>query len=330
LKVSNEVTVGALTIISIVIFVLGYQFLRGQEVFSRKQLITVVFPDATGVYEANMVTFNGVPIGRISKISYRNDNPEMPVIMKLALEKELAIPKDSRFEIQTLDLLGKHAIAFVPGSSKEMVGKDDVLKGSIKADMIAEVTKELKPITDKATALLTSIDTLVKDVHKALGPAEQNSISATIRSAESAMSNLNTITVKVNKILTSQEGNLEGTLANIKKLTDNLAGNTDKLDNIISNIDKFSNEVGQLELASTIESAKNTLTQINNLLESLNEGQGTLGKMVTDDSLYKSIDEAIGSLNSLLTDLQKNPKRYVSFSLIERKDKTPKEPAPVP
>lgn len=328
MKISNEVSVGAFTIISIVIFVLGYQFLRGQEVFSRKQVITVVFPDATGVYEANMVIFNGVPIGRISRINYRNDNPDMPVIMKLALERDLNIPKDSHFEIQTLDLLGKRAIAFIPGRSSELIGKDDILQGSMKADMLSEVTKELKPITDKAELLLGSIDTLVKDVHKALGPNEQNAIAASLKSAQSALENLNNITARVNRILISQESNLEGTLGNMKKLSDNLAGNTDKLDNIISNIDKFSNEIGQLELQSTIESAKTTLTQINNLLDGINEGQGTLGKIVSDDSLYESINEAIGSLNFLLTDLQKNPKRYVSFSLIERKDKTPKTPAP--
>jgi len=290
----------------------------------------VEFPDATGVYEANMIMFNGVPIGRISKIAYRNGHPDMPVLIRMAIDKEVEVPDDSRFEIQTLDLLGKRAIAFLPGRSKKMADEEVLLKGNIKEDILASVARELTPVTQKASALMSSIDTLVKDVHRALGPDETKAISSALKTAQSAVENLNSITVKVNDILSSQQGNLEGSLANVKKLTDNLAGNTEKLDNILTNIDKFSGEVAQIELKSVVESAKKTLTEINSLLTKVSSGEGTIGKLVADDSLYNGINDAISSLNTLLIDVKANPKRYVSLSLIERKDKTPKAPAPLP
>jgi phospholipid/cholesterol/gamma-HCH transport system substrate-binding protein len=115
--------------------------------------------------------------------------------------------------------------------------------------------------------------------------------------------------------------NADGVMLNANTLTKKLADNSQKIENILADIEKFSGNISELELKETIESAKKTLTEISNLLASVNEGQGTLGKIVKDESLYTSIDSTINTLNSLLKDVQANPKRYVSLSLIERKDK---------
>lgn len=327
MKVRHEVTVGALTFLGIVLMILGYNYLKGNEIFSKNYSYQINFPNTTGLYPANSVVINGLEVGRVKEIKLAEDLNNQ-VLVTISLPKDLVIPEDSKFKIESLDLLGKKAISIERGISSTMLQEGKIYQGQIPVDMISSITSQITPIAEKADKLIGSLDTMINDVHNALGKGENSALKKTMDNVSATLENANKVLAEVSKIFEAQKGsidniikNADGVMANANVLTKKIADNSEDIDKIIKNFETLSGKISQADLESTINSAKNTLEEISTLLASINEGQGSLGKLVKDENLYYTVDSTINTLNFLLKDLQKNPKRYVSFSLIERKNK---------
>lgn len=327
MKVRHEVTVGALTFLGIIMMILGYNYLKGNEVFSKNYFYQINFPNTTGLYPANSVVINGLEVGRVKEIKLADDLNNQ-VLVTISLPKKLVIPEDSKFKIENLDLLGKKAISIERGISSSLLQEGKIYQGQIPTDMINSITSQITPIAEKADKLIGSLDTMINDVHIALGKGENSALKKTMDNVSATLENANKVLTEVSKIFEAQKSsidniikNADGVMANTNTLTKKIADNSEDIDKIIKNFETLSSKVSQADLEATINSAKKTLEEISILLASINEGQGTLGKLVKDENLYYSVDSTINSLNFLLKDLQKNPKRYVSFSLIERKNK---------
>lgn len=327
MKIRHEVTVGALTILGIVLMILGYNYLKGNEIFSKNYFYKINFPNTTGLYPANSVVINGLEVGRVKEIKLAGDLNHQ-VIVTISLPKALVIPEDSKFTIESLDLLGKKAISIVRGNSSTLLSEDKVYQGNVPKDMISALSEQLEPVAEKANKLMTSLDTMLNDVHNALGKGENSALKKTMDNVTATLANANKLLAEVSGIFAQQKGSIEsliknadGVMTNTNQITKKIADNSQSIDNILKNFETLSQKVSQADIENTINSAKTTLEEVSTLLAAINEGQGTLGKIAKDENLYHSIDSTINSLNALLIDFKKNPKRYVSLSLIERRNK---------
>ncbi len=327
MKIRHEVTVGALTFLGIVLMILGYNYLKGNEIFSKNYFYQINFANTTGLYPANSVVINGLEVGRVKEIRLAQDTKNQ-VIVTISLPKDLKIPEDSKFTIESLDLLGKKAISIVRGISASNMSEDIIYQGTVPADMFSAITDQLTPIAEKADKLLVTLDTMINDVHIAIGKGENSALKKTMDNVSATLENANKVLGEVSALFAQQKTSIEsiiknadGVMANTNEITKKIADNSQSIDNILKNFETLSNKVSQADIENTINSAKTTLEEVSTLLAAINEGQGTLGKIAKDENLYHSIDSTINSLNSLLKDFQANPKRYVSFSLIERKNK---------
>lgn len=323
----NEVTVGALTIIGLVLMILGYNYLRGNDIFSKSLFYKINFSNTTGLYPANSVVINGLEVGRVKKIELANDLKHQ-VVVTISLPKDLNIPEDSQFDIESIDLLGKKAISIKRGISNNILSEDKIYQGNSPKDMFKSITEQLEPISKKADKLIGSLDTMINDVHIAIGKGENSTLKKTMEDVSATLAHSNKVLADISSVFQQQKGNIEniiknadGIMANTNELTKKIADNSQSIDNIIKNFESVSEKVSKVDLENTVSSIKQTLEEVNALLASINEGQGTMGKIFKDEHLYTSIDSTINSLNYLLQDLKTNPKRYVSFSLIERKNK---------
>lgn len=327
MKVRHEVTVGALTFLGIIMMILGYNYLKGNEIFSKNYSYQINFPNTTGLYPANSVVINGLEVGRVKEIKLADDLKNQ-VLVTISLPKNLIIPEDSKFKIESLDLLGKKAISIERGLSASLLQEGIIYQGQIPTDMISSITSQITPIAEKADKLIGSLDTMINDVHIAIGKGENSALKKTMENVSATLENANKVLADVSHIFESQKSsidniikNADGVMANTNVLTKKIADNSESIDQIIKNFETLSQKVSQADLESTINSAKGTLEEISKLLAAINEGQGTIGKLMKDENLYYTVDSTINTLNFLLKDLQANPKRYVSFSLIERKNK---------
>jgi phospholipid/cholesterol/gamma-HCH transport system substrate-binding protein len=328
LKVRNEITVGALTIISVVILILGYNYLKGNDVFKKTEKYLISFDNVTGLYKANAVVINGHEIGRVSDIYLDKNSTQNRILVEISLPGDVKIPVNSKFRLASMDLLGKKGISVEVGNSKEFLKPGVIYLGEKNVDFIQSLTEQLEPIKNKTEMLMTSLDSMLKDVHDAIGSGENNQLKKTLTQLNTTLSKANMVMEDVSAIISKEKqhiesliANAEGTISNANTLTKKLADNSEKIDKILADIEQFSGKVSKIELEATINSAREALDEVNLLLQSVNAGEGTLGKIVKDENLYERVDSTISSLNFLLQDLQANPKRYVSFSLIERKNK---------
>lgn len=327
MKVRHEVTVGAMTIIGIIFMILGYNYLKGNEIFSRNNTYKINFENTNGLFTANSVVINGMEIGRVKDIQLAKE-PQYQVIVTISLPRDIAVPEDSEFTIANLDLLGKKGIDLVLGKSSQLANATTIYQGKVPTDIFAAISEQLNPISEKADKLLGSLDTMISDVHTAIGKGENSALKQTMDHISSSLANANKVLAEVSSVFEGQKGSIEsiiqnadGVMFNVNEITKKIADNNESIDSILNNFNTLSGKLAQADVESVVASAKNTLEEINTLLASINEGQGTLGKIAKDENLYASIDSTINSLNALLIDFKKHPKRYVSFSLIERKNK---------
>ncbi|MEE1167784.1 MAG: MCE family protein, partial [Alistipes sp.] len=200
-------------------------------------------------------------------------------------------------EIRSAGLMGGTEINIIQGDSKECIKADDTIKGVVKPDMLGAMS-------DKATVLLDNLNTTVDSVNSLLS-TNSGAITELISNLE-AMSN------SVNAILASAKGSLNGTLNNLNTFTDTLAENAGRIEHMLTSLDTFAGDLAEAQVVSQL---KNTLGDLNAILKTINEGDGTAGMLINDKGLYDSLNEAGDNLAALLEDLKANPMRYVHFSL---------------
>ena len=318
----NEILVGALTVFGIVAFVLGFKFLQGDSIFTRSKYIYIVADRVPGITPSSPVMENDVPIGRVSKIEIsRSPNFPNKALMTLKLEKDIIIPNDSKFIIYSLDMLGKMGVGLVRGASGDDTQESDTLKCLVKGNSIdqgVDLISQLKPRIDST---LKSFQYLATNLNTQLGEGENSllkkavgDLSATLVTVNKFAANADKMVVTLNGTLADNKANIDAIMSNIKSLT----SESGKLDSILTNIQTISGKVAALDLASTVESAKGALEQLKKTLSLINDGDGSISKLLKEDGAYNDITKTIQSLNAVLTDLKANPKKYISLSLIDR------------
>jgi len=323
-NVKQEISVGALTLVGLAVLILGFKYLKGDNVFTRERSFVVNFSDVTGLYESNAIMANGHEVGRVKDISMSKD-PRYQVLVTLQTSEDIFIPDDSKFKIISVDLLSKKGIAIEMGKSKQQVREGVVYPSEPTTDMFAEISNSLTPVTEKAAKLMDSLNFVITDLHNAIGRGEASALKQTFAEVNTTLKTANHSLQSVTSILDKNSGkinnivtNADSIIANFNILSGKLASNSAKIDNIVANAETLTGNLSKVDLEKTVNDITKTIQDVNKLLTQITDGDGTISKIIKDEGLYNNIDSTISSLNFLLQDLQKNPKRYVHFSLIDR------------
>jgi phospholipid/cholesterol/gamma-HCH transport system substrate-binding protein len=322
LENKNEILVGALTIFGIAAFILGFKYLQGDNIFARSKYVYIVADRVPGITPSSPVLENDVPIGRVDDIQITS-SPNYPykAIMTLKLNNDVVIPEDSKFIIYALDMLGKMGVGLVRGKSGGEAKDTDTLACIVKGNSIdqgVDLIAQLKPRLDST---LGSFQALASNLNTQLGSGENSllkkavgDLSVTLQSVNKLAANADKMITTLNGTLSDNKANIDAIMANVSRLT----AESGKLDSILTNFQTFSGKIATLDLAPTIESAKGTLEQLKKTLSLINDGDGSISKLLKEDGAYNDITKTIQSLNAVLTDLKANPKKYISLSLIDR------------
>lgn len=315
----NEIAVGALTLLGIIAFILGYKYLKGEDIFSRSKYVVCYADQTNNLLPSNAVIENGVQIGRVSEVllSKSKTYPNKAIFV-LKINSDVEVPKDSKFNVVALDMLGKMAIELIRGNSTEFATESDTLaclsRGN-SLDRAVDVVEDLKP---KLDSMLTSLTSMVNNLNASMGSGENNILKKAVNDLSGTLNSVNKLVLNLNTTFDKEKDNLHGILTNVNKLTADFNKETGKLDSILSNFNTISNKLAVSDLTGTVESAKNTLEQLQLTLKKVNEGDGSIAKLLNDDHLYNDVLGTINSLNALLADLKQNPKKYISLSLIDK------------
>ncbi|QQR97435.1 MAG: MCE family protein [Sphingobacteriales bacterium] len=315
----TEIAVGALTIIGIIAFILGYKFLKGDDVFSRSKYIVCVADRTSGLLVSNEVLENGVSIGRVSEILLsRSSTYPNKAIFLLKLNSDVEVPKDSRFQVVALDMLGKMGVALIRGKESTFASENDTLPCTAMGNSIEQAVDLFTQVKPKLESLMSSVEGLVNNMNNSLGSGENNLLKKAMTDLSATLQSVNKLTTNLDHTFSAEKDNLHGILTNVNKLTATFNKESGKIDSILSNFNTLSSKLAKIDLEETVGSAKNTLEQLQLTLKKVNEGDGSIAKLLNDDALHTDISNTLTTLTDLLNDLKKNPKKYISLSLIDK------------
>ncbi|HPF02281.1 MAG TPA: MlaD family protein [Bacteroidales bacterium] len=312
MKISNEVKVGAIALVTIVAFIWLFNFLKGKDYFSKTAKYYAVYDKIGGLAESSPVEINGYKVGVVQSIDFI-DATSGRLLVVFSVSKDFRLPKGTRAEVLPVSIIAGMKVQFLYGDGPGFHEYGDTLQGVLSESILTSLDEELQPVKEKITGLVDVIDSVITSINDILTPEFRNNLGGT-------MANLDNTTGSMARILGSKEQELKITLDNLTKFSDMLAGNTGKMNETFSNLESISDTLAASDLFNTIAGLKASLEKTSVLLGNLNEGKGSAGQLLTDDSLYVNLSNSLESLNLLLEDLKEHPGKYVHFSLFGRKN----------
>jgi phospholipid/cholesterol/gamma-HCH transport system substrate-binding protein len=184
--------------------------------------------------------------------------------------------------------------------------------------MTDAVNQQILPVKQKAEQLMASLDSLVNQLNSTLGKGQ---IDATLGSFKTTMGNLETTSKTINNLANAEANQLAAIVSNVKNITTALEQNKNNFTAIAQNLHNITDTLAKARFTETISSLATASAELSGITTKINSGEGSLGLLLKDKTVYNNVEIATQSLNNLLSDLKQNPKRYVHFSLIERKNK---------
>lgn len=320
MKISKEVKVGFVTVIAIGCFLYGFSFLKGKNFFSTQRKFYAVYYDIDGLVEANPLLINGYKVGMVGDIELAHDTSSR-VIVTLVLDDEVNVPRNSVAKVISSDILGSKAVRLILGSGTTYAQDGDTLASAHEDNLGQSVNKIVAPLQKKASDLLSSIDSVMVVVQQIFDEDARQNLAKSFESIKSAIASLETTAFRLDTLVYTEKSKISGILTKVDKLAGTLANNSDKLNNIIGNFSNISDSLAKSNIMSAINNADVALTQASSILTKIEKGEGTMGMLINNDSLYRKLDKSSAELEKLIKDLRVNPERYLHFSVIGRRDR---------
>ena len=306
--------IGATFILAIVIFVWGYNYLKGKDLFSKQMILYSRYHKIDGLVTANPVLINGKQVGAVNRIYFAPDHSG-DLIVTFLIKDKFPIPKNTVARIVNATLLGAKSVDFKLGDSKIMAKSGDTLRGTVEVTLKDEVSEALAPMKARAERILSNADTLIKALSKLMSKETRGNLQTSFEDIAGTLHNLNVTTAELKNVVHKSGGHVTVTLANLDSITGTLNASRSDLRAMIANFRNVSDSLSAADLAGTIRQTKASLEHINQLLGKINRGQGTVGQLIVNDSLYRELNKSVTDLDKLLKDLKANPHRYLKFSV---------------
>jgi phospholipid/cholesterol/gamma-HCH transport system substrate-binding protein len=308
MKISNETKIGALTTIAITVLILGYSFLKGNDVFGGSNKYYAIYKSVDGLTVSKPILVNGFQIGHVSKMELK---PDGRTTVEFKIKDEYTVPVNTLAKLVSTDLLGSKAIVFLLGDSKQLAENKDTLR----ADIQGSLAESLQPIQTKAENLMTKLDSSLAAINKILNPNFQKNVDRSFASIANSLQTLEGTTKKIDDLVATQSGHINGILTNAEAVSGNLKVSTAGLNNVTANFQKFSGDLANGNIKQTLDNANKAVADLQATMANINSNKGSMGLLLNDDKLYKNLQSASDNLNLLFIDLKANPKRYVHFSV---------------
>lgn len=288
----KEVKIGIYAVVILLASWAGIRFLSGTDVLGSSKTYHVYYEQVNGLQKAAPVVIRGVAVGQVADIVIAEDKPGF-VDVTLTVERKYNIPVDSKATMQSAGLMGGKTIELQLGSATEYLASGDTIESDITPDLIESVGSMLGDLKVKVESLLDNLNNTVSGV--------DSLIDSNARNITGAIKHLNAVLAELEK---------SKIINNLDAFTNTLKQNGEHIDSIMTNVDKLTGELAEKHIGEELSKA---VSEINALLADINKGEGSVGKLVKDEALYKNLEEATKRLSILLADVKENPKRYINI-----------------
>ncbi len=321
MKIRKEIKIGIFLLLTLLVFIWGYSFLKGKNLLKPVGTYYVVYEQIGGLKESAPVIVSGHQIGLVSDIRFLPDNRNINVT--LLIDRNFRIPLNSVAMIYSADLMGTKAIELVLSANQEFHNSEDVLLDDIEPDLKEEINMQLAPLRLKAEELMGSIDSVMVIIQAVLNDNFQRTFTTSFQNISNTINSMASSMHAIDTILNDDRSNFSRIMANLESIISNLKNSNNEINHIFSNIGAITDSLAKANIHTTISNLNQSLAKTNEILYKINKGEGTAGALINNPELYDNLANASASLDNLLSDFRENPGRYVSVSLINfgRRDK---------
>jgi len=313
MKISNETKVGILTIVALTLLIVGFNFLKGKNVFNKEKHLYAVFSDLGSLRKSNEVKMKGLPVGVIYDYTEIDKNLS-GIIVTITMKRDVNIPKDSKATIES-ELLGNTYMNVAQGQSTEFLKDGDTIVTDRASSFLGDVKAQITPTLTSVRGAIDSLKIVLGGLNRLFDKDTKGNLSEIIR-------NLKQTTGSLNRLLDAESGALAATLNNANSITGNLKKNNDSITATISSIKRAADKFSNLEVQPTLDTLQATIGELKTVLSKFNTNEGTLGLLMKDRKLYDQLNSLLLGVEILFDDIRVNPKRYTGSVIFNRKDKT--------
>jgi phospholipid/cholesterol/gamma-HCH transport system substrate-binding protein len=327
MKMSNETKVGSLTAISIVLLILGFNFLKGRSLTVKTVRYYAVFENIQGLATSNAVVINGKQVGTVFSTDGGVDMRKITVV--LTLNQAVNIPVNSMALINP-SVLGTTSIEIKLGNSQVFKNEGDTLETIASKGMLDEAFQKVDPVLLQVKNAIRSLDSVLLTVNSVFDSNTKNNIKAVMANLSSTTASLAISSASLQSLLNAQTGAVAKTLENVSQFTGTLKNNDKKIEQTLTNLETTTANFSKLNIEKTLSSIDATVNELKNTLENVNSQKGSLGLLISDPKLYNNLTATSNKLNLLLDDVRVHPKRYINVSVFGKKDKSNPLLTPLP
>lgn len=307
MKLTREIKTAILAIVAIAVFIFGFEYLKGKDLFDNSTIVHTKFENSFGLKQSATVSFDGIEVGKV--VSVVNDFENRGVIVEFTIQKDVPFTNKSKVKL-IKDILGDISLALVPSKEGRQIQTGDEVMNTVDNGLIDELRKSLSGISTDLNTTLKSADTLLTNLNKVVIDSTENGLQNAIAELTKTMKSFKNTSYSLNQMIKDDRSRLNDMIGNFSETGKKFGSVADSLQ--------------QAKFGETMEELSKSITSLNSLLGKIDRGEGTLGKMMTDEKLYDNISGATKELESLLKDIKLHPKRY--FRVLSKKEIPYKEP----
>ncbi|RSK38583.1 MlaD family protein [Mangrovimonas spongiae] len=305
MKLSREVKTAILVVLGIALFIFGFNYLKGNDLFESSQTFYTEF-DYNALTSSSPVTIKGNTVGKIQDIVYDFETGKTRV--SFTVDDKLKFSKNSKIRLYELGLLGENGMAIIPAQDNAPIAKDgDILQSEVEEGLIKSLSSNFSGLSSGLDNTLKSADSLMYNLNTLVEDDTKTGLKHAIKELNETLTSFKSLSYSVNSLVKKNDDSLTALISNFNKVSQDLA--------------VLSNDLKEVEISKTVQNLDETLNGLNAVLASIDNGEGTLGKLMKDDKLYHNLEVASMQLKDLLQDVKLNPKRYINVSVFGGKNK---------
>ncbi|MAZ55062.1 MAG: mammalian cell entry protein [Flavobacteriales bacterium] len=310
-----ELKIGIVGIVSILLLIWGISFLKGNDILVKSNNYYSIYKNIDGLEPSAPVRINGLTVGNVTDI-YFHPNNSGDIIVKITLNEDFKLPRNSISKIYNADIMGTKAVKIIYGNSNLFCSAGDTLISEIENGLKDEVNKQVLPLKNKAEELISSIDSVMTVITTVLDNDARESLSSSLRSLNRTFSTMELAMIKLDSVIYKNDLRVTTIIKNVESITTNLHNNNEMISVILKNFESITDSLAKSNIKSTMNNLDKSLATFDNVFDKIENGEGTMGMLLNDKAMYNNLNSASRQLDLLIEDIKKNPKRYLTFSLI--------------
>ncbi|MFP4064467.1 MAG: MlaD family protein [Bacteroidales bacterium] len=296
MKIKREAKLGILLIITLFIFVWGFNYLKGKDIFSRQFRLHTIYDETGGLMETNAVTISGVTVGKVDRIRFHPDGSGK-VVVTVVVDHEIEIPSNSVAVLASPGIIGSKEIQISLGNHQTTLNDGDTLQGIRETSIPEEVMSFLSPLREKTESLINETEAVLLAVNQVLDTQNRETLDESIKLMHKTLRSMEALTHMAEESFETE---------------------SERLSDILVNIEHVSEDMRAAEIELTMKQASESIEVFSGILTKINNGEGSAGMLLSSDTLYRNMESSLVHLDALLKDMQENPRNYFNISVFGR------------